>query len=85
MGREMLLELMRIKYKDERRHLRETKRIRETLRDWIRKRIGRRKYDRLMEKIKGSLEYRKRELREKYREKNCPPTETQRQRVNRET
>ena len=69
LSREILLELMRVKYIDERRNLRENKRIRETMRDWIRKREGRRRYDRLMEKIKQSLDHRREELKKKYKEK----------------
>ena len=55
MGREIMIELMRVKFMDERKNLRENKRLRETTRDWIRKRIGRKKYDRLMDKLKKSL------------------------------
>ena len=60
---------MRVKYIDESRNLREKKRIRETIRDWIRKRIGRRKYNKLIEKIGASMEQRKKELKEKYSRK----------------
>ena len=51
-GRDALLELMRIKWMDEKRYYREYKRIRETVRDWTRRKIGRRKFDRQMETLK---------------------------------
>ena len=48
MEREVTRELMRIKHLDEKRNYRELRRIRETIRDWIRKELGRKRYNTLM-------------------------------------
>ena len=66
MGRKFLIEIMRVKYKDELRYYRECKKLRESLRDYLRKKYGRQKYNKLMDKIKDSLEGRRRELADKF-------------------
>ena len=68
-GRQSLLEIMRIKYMDEKRNLRECKQLREALRDFVRREKGRRQYNHVMEKIKQILDKRKRELDDKYKRK----------------
>ena len=69
LGRKYLVDLMRVKLTDEKRYYRESKKIRESIRDFVRKKVGRRKYGILMEKIKQTLEKRRTELAEKYRRK----------------
>ena len=59
LGRKSMIELMRIKLTDEKRYYRESKKIRETVRDYVRRRLGRRQYDSIMEKIKISEERRR--------------------------
>ena len=68
-GREALIQIMRIKLMDEMRFYRESKRIRETIRDYIRRKFGRRRYNSIIEKIKQAMEKRKTELEEKYKNK----------------
>ena len=68
-GRETLLELMKVKYIDEKRYYRECKRIREKIRDIVRETIGRRAYDRLIKKLKDNVELQKRKLEKKYASK----------------
>ena len=63
---------MRVKCIDESRNYRENKRIREIVRDLVRRREGRKRYDRLMDGLKRSLEYRRGDLKEKYRAKTDP-------------
>ena len=69
LGRQVLKEIMRIKLTDEKRHYRECRRIRECIRNYTRKKFGRKRYNRVMEKLKESLESIKREKIEKYRKK----------------
>ena len=69
MGREALIELMKVKLKDERRYHRECYKVRERIRNRLRSDLGRRKYDNLMEKMKRKLAKNKKILREKYHEK----------------
>ena len=69
MEREALLDLMRLKSKDEKRYYREIKEVKEGLRDWIRKKFKRRKYNNLMEKMKNELENRKNKIKTKYIQK----------------
>ena len=66
MEREIIIELMRIKYIDEKRNYRELRRIRETIRDWVRKELGRRKYNTIMEKLTTQLDIIKHKLKKKY-------------------
>ena len=66
LGREALIELMRVKLADERRYYRECKKIREKVRDIVREKIGRRAYDKLMRKLKDKVDFHKRELKKKY-------------------
>ena len=68
-GRQVLTELMRVKLIDEKRYYREVKRTREVIRDFLRKRLGRKKYDKLIEDIKPALEKIKEDLSEKYKQK----------------
>ena len=68
-GREALIQIMRIKLMEEMRFYRESKRIRETIRDYIRRKFGRRRYNSIIEKIKQAMEKRKTELEEKYKNK----------------
>ena len=58
MGRSSLMELMRVKWMDEKRYYREYKKIREKTRNWTRQKIGKRKYDRQMAIIKKKIEKR---------------------------
>ena len=69
LGRKYLIELMRVKLTDEKRFYRESKKIREAIRDFVRVKFGRKRYNKLMEKIKESLERRREELADKYRNK----------------
>ena len=56
LGRETLIELMHVKLIDEKRYYRECKKIRETVRNFLRKELGRKKYDYLMKKIKEKID-----------------------------
>ena len=49
LGRKYQVELMRVKLTDEKRFYRESKKIRETIRDFVRLKFGRRRYNNLME------------------------------------
>ena len=69
MGRKFLIDLMRVKLTDEKRYYKECKKIREVLRDFVRKKLGRRQFNTIMEKMKGSLDSIKTELADKYRSK----------------
>ena len=69
LGREAILDLMRIKMVDERRYYRECKRVRERIRDIVPEKIGKRGYDNLMRKLKIKIEAQKRELKKKYASK----------------
>ena len=69
MGRDSLMELMRVKWMDEKRYYREYKKIREKVRDWTRCKIGKRRYDRQMAIIKRKIEKTKKNLMEKFKKK----------------
>ena len=66
LGREALGELMKIKLIDETRYLRECKKVRENIRNYIRHKLSRRKYDNIMRGIKEKMNKRKYELEKKY-------------------
>ena len=68
-SREALMSLMEVKHKDERRHYRECIKIRECIRDWVRKQFGRGRVKTLFSKLKSRETKRKRELKLKYKEK----------------
>ena len=59
----------RVKLVDERRYYREFNRLRDRVRDTLRQEIGRRKYNRLIEKINKKLERKRLDLKRKFREK----------------
>ena len=44
LGREVLVEVMRVKQRDDKRYYREVKRTREVIRDYLRSKLGRRQY-----------------------------------------
>ena len=67
--RDTLLDLMKVKYSDEKRYHRECVRVREEIKDWLKKKLGRGKYKTILGKVKKREEKRKRELINKYREK----------------
>ena len=67
--REVILEMMKLKVKDERRNLKELRKIREQIRDYMKRKIGRIKYKRIMEKLGCSLDYKREELKKKYSNK----------------
>ena len=60
LGRQVLKEIMRIKLTDEKRHYRGCRRIRECIRNYTRKKFGRKRYNRVMERIKESQDPKKR-------------------------
>ena len=67
--REALMGLMKVKHNDEKRYYRECVRVKEQIKDWIRKRIGRGKFRTMMENLKRKENKRRGELKHKYREK----------------
>ena len=67
--RDSLLELMKVKYNDEKRYHRECVRIREETKDLLKKKLGRGKYKTIIGKIKKKEERRRNELKTKYRDK----------------
>ena len=69
LGRKTLIEIMKVKLTDEKRCYREHKKIREAIRDYVRRKFGRKYYNTLLEKMKPSLERRRGDLREKYKNK----------------
>ena len=69
LGRDSLIELMEVKYQDEKRYHRECIKVKEQLKEWTRKKIGRRRYKHLMEKIKEIENKKRKELGIKYKEK----------------
>ena len=69
LGRRSLIEIMKVKLTDEKRFYRECRKVRETLRDYVRRNFGRKYYTKQMEKLKPSLEKRKIDLKEKYLKK----------------
>ena len=48
LGRQALVEIMRVKLTDEKRFYRECKRTREVIRDFLRKKLGRKRYNNLI-------------------------------------
>ena len=62
LGRQVLVEIMRVKHIDEKRYYRECKRIRESLRDFLRMRFGRKRYNKIIESLKEHLEAKRGEL-----------------------
>ena len=66
LGRDALMELMRVKFIDEKRYYRECKKTRENVRNMVRQKLGRRRYDNLMNRLKMKIEFRKREIEKKY-------------------
>ena len=63
MERSSLIEVMKVKYRDEKRYHQECIKVKERLKDWTKKKIGRRKFKHLMAKIKENEEKRRRELK----------------------
>ena len=57
MEREIIRELMRVKHIDEKRNYRELRRIRESIRDWVRREVGRKRYNTIIKKLKAQLEH----------------------------
>ena len=68
-GREVLMELMKVKLVDEKRYYREYSRLRHKLRDWLRQNVGRKKYNSLMENIKKRIEKNRENMKMKLRMK----------------
>ena len=56
--RDTLLDLMKVKYSDEKRYHRECVRVREEIKDWLKKKLGRGKYKTILGKVKKREEKR---------------------------
>ena len=69
LGRESLISLMRVKYKDEKRYHRECIHVKEQIKDWLRKHNSRGRLKTILEKLKNRENKRRGELKVKYREK----------------
>ena len=69
LGREALIGLMKVKHRDEKRHHHECIRVKEQVKDWLRKQFGRGRVKTVLEKLKNRGNRRRRESKIKYREK----------------
>ena len=69
LGREALMSLMKVKYQDERRYQRECVKVKEQMREWIRKKLSKGRFRTIVEKLKNKENKRRGELKQKYKEK----------------
>ena len=78
-GRDTLIEMMRVKCIDEKRYNRECVKAREEVKNWIRSRTSRRRFRTIMEKMRTKEDKLRRELKQKYNNKT-KHLETERER-----